>query len=65
MWYDQAAICKKKSYFHAILCHVLANVTREGGLEKKMAKCDIGDGVEKCHFTSDVLFEWLFTEIIT
>ena len=35
MWYDQAAICKKKSYFHAILCHVLANGTREGGLEKK------------------------------
>ena len=32
-----------------------------GGQEKKMTKCDKGEGVKNSDFRSDVLFEWPLT----
>ena len=29
--------------------------------EKKTSKCEMGEGVEKCYFVSDVHFEWCLT----
>ena len=46
--------------FHAILRHLLVNATRGRGFNEKTAKRGMGErGFKKCHFVSDILFEWL------
>ena len=51
-WYAEAVICAK-NLFHSCSIVFYWNLVNEPG-----TKCDKGEWGEKCHYASDIFYEW-------
>ena len=61
-WYKvkwSSHICKKSSFFSFYSFLVKLSEWHRGSVRVKLTKCDKVEWSEKCHYASDIRFEWL------